>query len=78
MSKDVGQPEQRFQNRVKNHKAARLNLRKKLLLIGTGLAAMAIPLGIGLLNAVPTRAVSQDVPPPVFDAASIKRFGSRC
>ena len=58
---------------MKNHNAAKLNLLRKLLLTGTGLAAVAIPLGLGVLNAVPRRASSQNVPRPVLDAASIKR-----
>jgi uncharacterized protein (TIGR03435 family) len=53
--------------------AAGLNLRKKLLLTAAAIAALALPLALGLLNASESRAQSgQTAPSPSFEVASIK------
>ena len=49
-----------------------LSITKKLLIMGTGVAALMIPLFIGLMNAPQSHARSQDGPKPKFEVASVK------
>jgi bla regulator protein blaR1 len=62
----------RIRTIMTQHVGGRLSRAKKLLLAGAGIAALAVPLLIGLLNATQIKAQSQ--PRPSFDAASIKPY----
>lgn len=55
-----------------NRVVLKLNLLKKVALVVAGLAALAVPIVVGILNAPPMRAQSAN-PRPAFEVASIKR-----
>jgi bla regulator protein blaR1 len=63
---------QRIHTIMTRHIGNKLSFAKKLILAGTGIAALVFPLLLGLLNAPQIKAQSQ--PRPSFDAASIKPY----
>jgi bla regulator protein BlaR1 len=57
---------------MKNRIALRLNFGKKFVLAVTGVAAVAAPVAVGIMNAPLTRAQSVTAAPPKFEVAAIR------
>ena len=58
---------------VANRAARRLDLRRRILLIAAGAAALLGPIAVGIFGALPGRAQTQaETPVPAFEAASVK------
>ena len=59
---------------MSNRTALRLNFGKKITLAVTGMAALAMPVAIGIMNAPPARAQAEVVRPrkPTFEVATVK------
>jgi uncharacterized protein (TIGR03435 family) len=57
---------------MSNQRAQALNFARKAALVSAGIAALALPLAIGIMNAPFARAQTQDAKPPSFDVASVK------
>jgi bla regulator protein blaR1 len=62
----------RIEEILASRAACNLDWRRKLLLAALGAAAMVGPIAIGLVNAPPSAAQSQDSPAPAFEVASVK------
>jgi len=62
----------RIENIMRRGVADKMNLRRRLLLTVAGVAAIVVPIAIGMLNAPAIQAKAQDSAGPVFEVASIR------
>jgi uncharacterized protein (TIGR03435 family) len=63
----------RIEKILTSHIARSLDWRRKVLLVAAGLAALAWPLAVGIMNAPAGHAQSADSPPLKFEVTSVKR-----
>jgi bla regulator protein blaR1 len=71
-----GNLKQRIEAIMLNQEARTLKPHGKLLLASAGVAALAAPIFLGVMNAPPARAQEASGKPPVFEVASVKRNDS--